>query len=255
VLGYDNEFASTQEEGYVKRVRFIAATLSASAVVASTIGVSNVAASSGVSAKHIVTTALAAARTESGCTYATTFTLDKHSYVLNAQAGSTSGEQLISYNGAQIDVREVDDIVYVFANASGVKLQYGETDPTWANRWVDVTPSDAKFAAFAGGVLLGSTLDEVSPSTLKGSATSETVDGEKVLAVTGKPNSNIGLSGGNETLYLSAKSPYLPLKLVVTDKPTSEVRKLTITFASWGKKVVVSKPAKATALSKTNLSD
>ena len=241
------------------RARSITATLSASAlaavVVAGTVGVSNAVASSSVSAKHVVASALAAARKESGCTYTTTFTLDDHSYVLSAQAGSTSGEQLISYHGAQIDVRDVDDNVYVFANASGVKLQYGETDPTWANRWIDVTSSDAKFAAFSSGVLLGSTLDEVSPATLKGSASSETLQGEKVIVVTGKPNSNIGLSGGKETLYLSAKAPYLPVKLVVTDKPTSEVRKLTITFATWGKTVVVSKPPNATPLSKTNLPD
>lgn len=243
----------------MKRVRSLTATLCASTLAAlfaaSTLGVPNAAASPGVSAKHIVTTALAAARKESGCTYTTTFTLDKHSYVLSAQAGSTSGEQLISYNGAQIDVREVANNVYIFANASGVKLQYGETDPTWANRWVDVTRGDAKFAAFASGVLLRSALDEVSPATLKGSATSKTLDGKKVLAVTGKPNSNIGLSGGKETLYLSAKSPYLPVKLVVTDKPTSEVRKLTITFATWGKMIVVSKPQNTTSLSKTNLPD
>jgi hypothetical protein len=210
---------------------------------------------SGKSAKDVLASALTSARKEIGCAYTTTFTLDDHPYVLSARAGSTAGEQLISYNGAQIDVREVDDTLFIYANADGVKLQFGEADPTWANRWIEVTPSDTKFSAFASGVLLGSTLDEVPPATIKGAATSKKLNGKKVIAIAGKPNSIIGLSAGKETLYLSAASPNLPVKLLVTDKPPSEVRKLTIAFSDWGKSVAVVKPTNATLLSKTNLPD
>jgi hypothetical protein len=213
------------------------------------------AAATGKSPKKVLASALAAARKEIGCTYTTTFTLDDHPYVLNAQAGATAGEQLISYDGARIDVREVDHDVFIYANADGVKLQFGETDPTWANRWIEVTPSDAKFSAFASGVLLGSTVDEVPPATIKGSATSGKLNGKKVIAIGGKPNSIIGLNAGKETLYVSAISPYLPVEVLVTDKPTSEVRKLTIVFSDWGKSVAVARPTNATLLSKTNLPD
>jgi hypothetical protein len=213
----------------------------------------NAEASTSSSTKSILASAIAAARRETGCTYTTTFTLDDHAYVLAATSGSTSGEQLITYNGATIDVREVDDTVYIKANAAGVKLQFGSPDPTWANRWIEVPSSDAKFSAFASGVLLGSTLNEVAPAKIKGSAKSATLNGTKVIVITGMPNSLIGLDAGTETLFLAAKSPNLPLKLVVTDKPTSEVRKLTISFMNWGKKVNVNAPPSATLITKTNL--
>jgi hypothetical protein len=256
---YGESACNLGEEDTLKRRVLSASSLIAAAtlvamLVGSALG-SPYAAASSKTAKEVLASALAAARQESGYSYRTTFSLDDHPYVLVAQAGSTSGEQLISYNGAQIDVREFDRNVYVDANADGVKLQYGETDPTWANRWIEVTPSDGKYAAFASGVLLHSALDEVAPATLKEATTSKTLNDEKVIALTGKPNSTIGLNAGKETLYLSATSPYLPVKLVVTDKPPSEVRKLTITFSHWGKSVVVVKPSTWTPLSKTNLPD
>ncbi|MFY9781959.1 MAG: hypothetical protein WAK12_00300 [Acidimicrobiales bacterium] len=206
-------------------------------------------------AKEILAGALAAAQKESGCKYTTTFSLDGYPYTLVADAGSVSGEQLISARGATIDLREVDGGVYVYANAQGVKLQYGVTDSTWANRWILVTSHDKAFTAFSAGVLLRSVLEEVPPATIKGSAKSQTVGGQKVVAITGKPNKMIGLSAGKETLYLSATAPYLPVKLVVTDKPPSEVRKLTFTFSHWGESFVIAKPSGATPISNTNLPD
>lgn len=203
------------------------------------------------SAHKLLAGAMAAARRESGCTYTTTFTLDGHPYVLAARAGATAGEQLISYDGAQIDLREVANAIYVYANAAGVKLQFGETDPAWANHWIVVTPSDAKFKGFSSGILLNSTLSEVPPT--KPATKTVTVAG--AVEIFGRPNATIGLSAGKETLYLSTVSPNLPEKLVVTDKPPSEVRKLTITFSHWGRAVAVSTPSDATPLSKTNLPD
>jgi hypothetical protein len=202
-------------------------------------------------AKKLLTRAMAAARKERGCTYTTTFTLDGHPYVLAARAGATEGEQFISYEGAQIDLREVAGSIYIYANAAGVKLQFEESDPTWANRWIVVVPGDAKFKEFSAGVLLDSTLSEVPPAKLG----TKTVDEGGAIEVSGKPNVNIGLSAGKETLYLSSVSPNLPAKLVVTDKPPSEVRKLTITFSHWGRAVVVSRPSGATPLKRTNLPD
>jgi hypothetical protein len=194
---------------------------------------------------------MAAARKESGCAYTTTFTLDGHPYVLAARAGATAGEQLISYDGAQIDLREVANRIYVYANAAGVKLQFGEADPTWANRWIFVTPSDAKFKEFSAGILLDSTLSELPPVKLA----KKSVKDDGAIEISGKPNATIGLSAGKEMLYLSTTSPNLPAKLVVTDKPPSEVSKLTITFSHWGRAVAVSTPLGATPLNKTTLPD
>jgi hypothetical protein len=257
VLRYDNEFARAREEEIVKRgPGSITSVISASiamALVAGILGSTLAGASSTTSAKYTLARALVAAAHERGCIYSTSFSLDGHPYLLSARAGATSGEQLISYDGARIDVREVNDTVFIDANAAGVKLQYGESDPAWANRWVEVPSSDAKFAAFASGVLLGSTLKEVPPATIKGPATTDSVAGVKVLVITGTPNATIGLNAGIETLYLSAKTPNLPEKLVVTDKPPTEVRKLTITFSDWGTAVAVVAPPHATLISTTDL--
>ena len=203
------------------------------------------------SAKSLLTGAMAAARKERGCTYTTTFTLDGHPYVLAARAGATAGEQLISYDGAQIELREVADRIYIYANAAGVKLQFEEADPAWANRWIVVSPSDAKFKGFSAGILLDSTLSELPPVKLS----KKTVKDEGAIEISGKPNATIGLSAGKETLYLSTTSPHLPAKLIVTDKPPSEVSKLTITFSHWGRAVAVATPSSATPLNKTTLPD
>jgi hypothetical protein len=257
VLGYDSEFARAHEEETVKRgTGGITSVVAASIVVTLVAGVLGSVASSAsttTSTKNTLARALAAAAQQRGCIYSTSFTLDGHSYLLSARSGATSGEQLISYDGARIDVREVNDIVFIEANAAGVKLQYGESDPTWANRWVEVPPSDAKYASFASGVLLGSTLKEVPPTKIKGAATTKSVAGDKVLVITGTPNATIGLNAGTETLYLSAMAPNLPVRLVVTDKPPTEVRKLTINFSHWGTAVAVQAPTDATLISKTDL--
>jgi hypothetical protein len=211
----------------------------------------SVAGASSKSAKSLLTGAIAAARRERGCTYTTAFSLDGHPYVLAARAGASAGEQLISYDGAQIDLREVANRIYIYANAAGVKLQFEEADPTWANRWIVVTPSDAKFKDFAAGILLDSTLGELSPRKL----VKKTVKDGSAIEISGKPNATIGLSAGKEMLYLSTTSPNLPVKLVVTDKPPSEVSKLTIAFSHWGRAVAVSTPSGATPLNKTTLPD
>ncbi|MCU1363292.1 MAG: hypothetical protein JWM55_1120 [Acidimicrobiaceae bacterium] len=207
------------------------------------------------SATKLLANALSAARKESGCTYTTTFSLAGHAYVLAARAGSSAGEQVISYDGAQIDLRLVGDSIYIYANAAGVKLQFGEADPTWAHRWIVLTSSDAKFKEFAAGVLLGSTVSELAPAELSTKVAQKTIDGASVVALSGKPNATIGLSAGKETLYLSSASRHLPVKLVVIDKPPSEVSKLTITFSHWGKAAVVATPSGATPLGKTTLPD
>ncbi len=211
--------------------------------------------SSKESATTLLAGAMAAARKESGCTYTTTFTLDDHPYVLAARAGTTAGEQLISYEGAQIDLREVANSIYVYANAAGIKLQFGEADPTWANRWIVVTPGDAKFKDFAAGILLDSTLSEVPPAKLSTKVAHQNVNGASTIALSGTPNVRIGLNAGKETLYLATSSSHLPAEIVVTDKPSSEVRKLTIAFSHWGTVVKVSTPVGATPLAKTTLLD
>ncbi len=207
------------------------------------------------SAKSILASALAAANKESGCSYTTSFSLDGHSYVLAARAGLNAGEQLISYDGAQIDLREVEGSIYIYANAAGVKLQFGEADPTWAHRWIVVTPSDAKYKDFAAGILLDSTLSEVPPAKLSKKVAHHIANGASTIALSGTPNALIGLNAGKETLYLATSSPHLPTEVVVTDKPSSEVRKLTIAFSHWGTVVKVSTPAGATPLAKTTLPD
>jgi hypothetical protein len=218
-------------------------------------GLASALAAKNESAKKLLAGAMSAARKEMGCTYTTTFTLDGHPYVLSARAGSTAGEQLISYDGAQIDLREVANSIYIYANAAGVKLQFGESDATWADRWIVVTPSDPKFKNFAAGVLLTSTLDELPPAKLATKVSLQNIGGTSVIALSGKPNATIGLSAGKEKLYLSATSSHLPTRLVVTDKPPSEVSKLTITFSHWGRAAAVSTPSGATPLKKTNLPD
>lgn len=258
-LHYYCEFAdvSYEEETLKRRGRTVVSVLGASAVLAALLVLTTcslgAAAASGQneSAKKLLAGSMAAAQKESGCTYTTTFTLDGHPYVLAARAGVTEGEQLISYDGAQIDLREIAGAIYIYANAAGVKLQFEEADPTWANRWIVVTPSDAKFKDFSSGILLMSTLSEVPPAKL----TAKPQSGAGSIEIAGKPNTTIGLSAGKEKLYLSAASPNLPEKLVVTDKPPSEVRKLTITFSHWGRAVAVSTPPGATPLSKTSLPD
>jgi hypothetical protein len=207
------------------------------------------------SAKKLLASSMAATRKEIGCSYTTTFTLDGRPYVLAARAGATAGEQLISYDGAQIDLREVANSIYIYANAAGVKLQFGEADPTWANRWIVVTPSDAKFKAFSSGILLASTLSELAPAKLSTKVALKTVNNAAAVEISGKPNATIGLSAGKEMLYLSAVTPNLPVQLVVTDKPPSEVRKLTISFSHWGRAVAVTTPSGATPLAKTSLPD
>ncbi len=54
---------------------------------------------------------------------------------------------------------------------------------------------------------------------------------------------------------MATSSSHLPAEIVVTDKPSSEVRKLTIAFSHWGTVVKVSTPVGATPLAKTTLLD
>jgi hypothetical protein len=200
-------------------------------------------------ARQIVAAMIAAARQEKSCTNTSTSLLSGIPFRLVTDSSTKAGEQFLSYDGAEMTLRVVKGIVYVYANRGGLSIQFGVKEPQFVGKWIEVTPTFREYSQMEGGVLLASMLAELPPTGTLTTTKELSVHGEQVVAVIGKPNSRSGFSSGKETVYVSTKAPYLPVEVTISGVTTGNVRDFEITFSDWGKVFQIVKPADAIPVS------
>ncbi len=200
-------------------------------------------------AQQILTAMLADAKQQKSCTSTSTSLLSGIPFRLVTDSSTKAGEQFLSYDGAAMALRVVKGIVYVYANRVGLFIQFGVKEPQFVDKWIEVTPTFREYSQMEGGVLLASMLAELPPTGALTTTNRLTVHGERTVAIMGKPNKKSGFSSGNETIYVSAKAPYLPIEVTISGVTTGDVRGFEVTFSNWGKVFQIVKPANAVPVS------
>jgi hypothetical protein len=205
------------------------------------------------SGQKIMSAAMTAARVQGSFTSSSATTISGQAYAEVTNSSATTGQQSLSLGNAKSVVRVVGGVVYIDDDAAAIQAQFGVSAPNDANKWIAIPSTNSNFVRFNSGILLASTLSEVTPGgTLRTTKTS-TLQHKLVVGVTGKPNIHLGLASGTETVYVAATLPHVPVELVATDAVQGQQETFVITFTNWGKNFHVTKPAASIPISTTKL--
>ena len=212
--------------------------------------VSSFAAQSG---RAIVSSALAAARAKASCTSSSHTVINGVSYTSVTNSAMTSGELLLHFGGARSTVRVVGGEVYINDNQAALLDQFSVRAPQSAHRWIEIPPSNSNFARFDSGILLPSLLSEVAPAGQLQTTAPGRIGRVAVVGVTGRPNLDLGLASGSETLYVALAGAHVPVELVASDVVSGQRKTYIITYHNWGINFHLAPPAGAIAISATRL--
>ncbi len=208
---------------------------------------------SDLSASQLVALSLASARGAGWCTNVSHGSAVGYTFGATTQSGPDVARQSIHLNTAVGDALLVRGHLYIKESARLLAAQFAAADARWANRWIAVPSTSPVFTSVASGMLFTSMLRQVRPAgTLRRSPVGH-LHGVAVIAVSGAANSQLGLSRGVETLFVSATAPFLPVELLAGGRSQGVPTSLTVDFSQWGHHFSVAAPASATALSSTTL--
>ena len=165
-----------------------------------------------------------------------------------------SGEQLLSLSsGAVVDIRLFPRVLYVKANAMGIKVLYGKNDRKYANKWVSVRRSVSVYRTLAVGIAFPSLLSQMPPSGPLTKSQVETIGRHRVIAISGRPNQVAQEVGGIEWFEVAAAAPHLPPRIVGHLRGSHETARVVITFSSWGRNFRIEAPSSSVKITSTNL--
>jgi len=194
-------------------------------------------------AHQILTAMLADAGQQRSCASTSTSLLSGIPFRLVTDSSTNVGEQFLTYDGAAVALRVVKGIVYVYANRGGLFIQFGVKEPQFVDKWIEVTPTFLGYSQMEGGVLLASILAELPPTGALTTTKVLRAHGVRAVAIMGRPNTRSGFSSGKETIYVSTKTPYLPIEVTISGVTTGNVRDFEVTFSGWGKAFRIVRPA------------
>jgi hypothetical protein len=154
--------------------------------------------------------------------------------------GVKVGEQHISINGGNVDVRVIGRTTYLNGDAKGLAI-YGITPQqvkVLRGQWLTLVAGQAGYQTITAGVTISSTLqaDQLSGELTKEPA--KTLDGERVYGISGLGTGAGSPKGSHATLWIS-KQTGLPVEFDAANKNTA----ITETFSDWGKPIHVDTPA------------
>ncbi|HEV3211888.1 MAG TPA: hypothetical protein VGZ03_00690 [Acidimicrobiales bacterium] len=162
-------------------------------------------------------------------------------------------QQLVLSTGATVDIRLFPTVLYLKANAKGIRLVFHVRDDKVVNRWVMVRRSNGAYKTLAAGIDFPSLLAQMPPSGRLAKSKVTVVGRHRVIAISGRPNQVAQHVDGTESFDVSTKAPFLPPR--ISGHLTSNRRSATlvITFSLWGRNFVIQPPHRAIPISKTSL--
>jgi hypothetical protein len=171
-----------------------------------------------------------------------------------------TGRQLLSASdGARGEVEVVGNTVYLMGNQHGLKSYFKFNSSQTAvigTNWVSVPSTNAAFASIAYDVTASTALEEVAPSGHLTEGPTRTLDGQRVIAISGGlPSSVAGGAGSRATLYVTATSDPLPVRATIVASQANHTKlSLTATLSDWGEHVAVTPPKGSQELSDNQIS-
>lgn len=201
----------------------------------------------GLSAKQILSEALAAARAAGSVHSETTIRQGSSSLIFSDDSSAGGGRQYITLSsGGHMTVLLVAGTGYVRGNVAALTGFLGLPAPTalrMAGRWISFSKGDAGYEQVVTGVTTQSMLDEITPVGALTKTGVRTVGGQPLVGVRGRVRAGAGAPGGTVTLYVAATGRPLPVSAEGNQQgPLTEV------FSRWGESVQVAAPPGAVPL-------
>ena len=232
----------------------IGAAVVLAAVLVFTLGSSSGAnAFAGKSGSQVLAVTMAAAKRQGSVHLAES---DKPTGSGTYDVGSNSGRQTIA-DGSEgnATLLVLPGIAYLNGDAAFLENEVGlsvSNASLYAERWISFVPSDTSYdyQQLVSGDTLSSALSESTPSGRLTLTSERTVDGQRVVGVSGGlgPLSEGGAKG-SEVLYVSTVAPYLPVELVVSATYEGNSGSSTLTFSDWDEPISVAAPSDVTPAS------
>ena len=174
--------------------------------------------------------------------------------LLVGDTGTRAAQQTLSGAGAALDVRLVNEVVYIRAGSATLESVLGLSAAMASaevGKWLSVTKGENGYSEIIHTLTPGAELDHYLPQVPLTLLAATTLHGVPVLPVTGAASSSAasGALDAKATLYVSTRSPYLPVggSLTGTDvhgRQQSEV----VAFTHWGRQARPSVPSGAVAV-------
>ncbi|HEY5121214.1 MAG TPA: hypothetical protein VII84_06530 [Acidimicrobiales bacterium] len=206
-----------------------------------------------LSATQIVTLSLANAHALGTCTNSSKGTAVGYTFGSTTNSGTNEAQESTYFNKSTGKVLLIEGRLYVNESAPLIALQFGKADPKWANKWISISTGNKAFVPFSSGLLFSSMISQVRPVGTLHKSKVGTLNGVKVIAISGSANAELGLTKSVETLFVAASAPYLPVELLAAGRSQGVPTSLTVNFSHWGHHFSYSAPRGVTPISSTDL--
>jgi len=237
----------------MKKALSILALCAAGLTSAPAAGASSPTSLSALSAPQIVTLSLHNAAAEGSCTNVANGSAVGFTFGSTTNSGPTEAQQIIHFNKATGEALLLKGVAYIKLSATVINLEFAKPFPQYANKWISLTSARKEYASITTGLLFSSMLTQVRPAGNLTRSKVVTLNGVKVVAITGTANAALGLSAGKQTLFVRATAPYLPVAIDAAGRSQGVPTNLTVTFSNWGKKFSYAVPSPVVAISSTTL--
>lgn len=175
--------------------------------------------------------------------------IDGHAHgTLEDNVALHAGRQLItSSDGTRAQVLVYDGTAYISGNYHALRSYFSFSSSEVAvigGNWVSIPSTISAFAAVAYDVTVPTALTEVAPAGHLTEGAAQTIDGQRVIGISGKVPATIsGGASGTATLYVTASSHPLPVRAVTEYSSRGHPKvHMTATMGHWGERVAVSRP-------------
>ena len=207
----------------------------------------------GLTAGQIANLSLASAHVEGSCTNVSVGKATGFTFGSSTDSGRLDAQEELTINQATGVVRLVKGALFTKESNQIIRLQFGISDPKYANKWISIPRSSKHYVPFSSGLTFASMIAQVRPAGKLTESKVGTLHGVKVIAINGTANTELGLNTGSETLFVSDASPYLPVELAASGRSQGVPTTLVVTFSHWGQPFTYAAPAGAILISSTNL--
>jgi hypothetical protein len=236
--------------------RFVAALTSLSLLSVCSSGASGATLPSkltGLTASQIVNLSLTSARAQGSCTNVSVGKATGFTFGSSTDSGRLDAQEDLTINKATGVVRLVKGDLFIKESQPIISVQFGVSDPQYANRWISIPRSSKHYVPFSTGLTFASMIAQVRPAGKLTESKVGTLHGVKVIAINGTANAELGLNTGAETLFVSDTAPYLPVELAASGRSRGVPTTLVVTFSQWGHAFTYAAPAGALPISSTKL--
>lgn len=206
-----------------------------------------------MSAAQIVSLSLSNAQALGACTNTSKGTAVGNTFGSTTSSSSDEAKESTYFNKSTGEVLLIKGHLFVKESAALIALQFAKSDPKWANKWISIPPGNTAYVPFSSGLLFTSMISQVRPAGALRKSKVGTLNGVKVIAISGNANAELGLTKSVATLFVAASAPYLPVELLAGGRSQGVPTSLTVTFSHWGHHVSYSAPRGFVPISSTDL--